>query len=323
MAVSGANRGGRDKPVPPRSDGSWHLEDARKRREQRQATETTSTVPTPGEPEEDFSALALGLADNAMTTDGTPLSQLETRPELDRSDAFGSLNGNALTAEDIMRALEAGEHAGASKRNNRAEDPQGVHPPPKPRAPQGPHRRRVHAHRRRVIACMLGAAVASLLAVEATLGGGTTSQEQRGRSADSRAPTAALIAAATDKFLAMEHAASRSLGTGRPPKTPARRPPRRRHTRARTPSGSASSSTTTSSTSGTSGAVAARQQASPPSTGPPSSSTSSGSSQLPPQTQPHTSPSSNSSSSSSSSSSTPSKAALKSLVTGAGTCSCQ
>jgi hypothetical protein len=319
MAVSGANRGGWDKRVPPRSDGSWHLEDVRRRREQRQAAETTFAVPTPGEPEEDFSSLALSLADNAMTTDGTPLSQLETRSELDGSNALGPLNGNAPTAEEIMRALETGEHAAASKRNNRAGDRHPVHSPPQPRASQGPPPRRLHARRRWVIACTLAAAVAALLAVEVTLGGGTTVREQRGRSADSRtaAPTAGLIAAATDKFLAMEHAAYRSLATGRPPSTRAPRPPRHRNTPARAPSGSTSSTTATSSTSGASEAVDASQQAGPPSPSPSSSSTSTGSSQPPPQTQPHTSPNSNSSPS------TPSKAALKSLVTGAGTCSCQ
>ena len=325
MAVSGDNRGGRDTPVPQRPDGSWHLEDARKRRQERQAAQTTPASPATGQPEEDFSALALSLADNAMTTDGTPLSQLETRQELDGSAAPRGQPRDAPTAEEIMRALEAEQDAAASNGNNGAEDLRAVHSPHQSRTRQGPRRGRLRARRRWVIACTLGPAAASLLAVELTFGGGTTAREQPSRSAAplTAAPTAGLIAAATDKFLAVEHAADRNLGTARPAGTRAPRLPRHRRTpvrpTARPPSGSHSSSATISSTSGTSEAVTTTEQTSQPGSSPSSSSTSYGSSQPPPATQPRTAPTSNSGSSSSS----PSKATLRSLVTGAGTCGCQ
>ena len=324
MAVSDDNRGGKDRPVAQRPDGSWHLEDARKRREQREAAQTAPAPPTTREPEEDFSALALSLADNAMTTDGTPLSQLEARHELDGSAAPGRAARDAPTAEEIMRALEAEQHAAASSKNG-TERPRPMHHQPSAR--RGPHRRRLHALRAWVIACTLGAAVAALLAVELTFGGATTTREQTSRSAASRtpAPTGGLIAAATDTFLAMQHAADRTLSPPRPRSSHAPRP-RGSHARqtlprvsTRAPSGSRSRSVSTSSIGGTSEAVDTTEQASAPSSSAPSTSTSSGSGQGSPATQPHTSPSSNSGSSSTS----PSKATLRSLVTGAGTCGCQ
>ena len=107
----------------------------------------------------------------------------------------------------------------------------------------------------------------------------------RSAASGTAAPTAGLIAAATDRFLAMEHAADRTSvrhdrGVPAPPRpsavasdnTPLR-------VSARPPSGSHSSSTTTSSTSGTSEAVDTAEQASPPSSSSSSSSTSSGSGQ--------------------------------------------
>jgi len=106
MAVVGDNRGGTNRPVAPSPDGSWSFEDARRRREQRQAGQTSSAPPLTGGPEEDLSALALSLADN-LTIDGTPLSQLETHQTRDPSDALEPLTGGAPTAEEIMRALEA------------------------------------------------------------------------------------------------------------------------------------------------------------------------------------------------------------------------
>ena len=75
-----------------------------------------------------------------------------------------------------MRALEAEQHAAASNGNNGAEDLRAVHSPHQPRTRQGPHRRRLRARRRWVIACTLGAAAASLLAVELTFGAGTTAR---------------------------------------------------------------------------------------------------------------------------------------------------
>ena len=322
MAVVGDNRGGNDRPVAQRPDGSWSFEDARRRRDQREAEQTAPAPPTPGEPQEDLSALALSLADN-LTIDGTPLSQLETQQAPDRSAALGHAARDAPTAEDIMRALETEQHAGPPTSTNGAQGAHRGHPPHQPSARKLPHRSRPRI-RPWVTAWTLAAAVAALLAVEFDLGAGTTPRRQPSRSTASRTatPTAALVAAATEEFLATEHAADRNLATARPPSTHTRRPTRHQHTPARSParppSGSRSSSTTTSSTSGISEAGRA-QQASPSSSGPSSSSTSSGSGQPATPAQPHTEPTSNSGSSSS----TPSKAALKSLVTGAGTCSCQ
>jgi len=327
MAVSEDNRGGTDRPVEQRPDGSWHLEDARKRREQRQTAQTTPDPPTTGEPEQDFSALALSLADNAVTTDGTPLSQLDAGEQRDGSDALGLPAGDAPTAEEIMRALETEQHAAAATNNGsrrNAHDPRPVHTPHQPTTWRHPRRRRLHAHRRWVIAGALGAVLATLLAVEVTFGGATTGRERPGHSAASHiaVANAGLIAAATDKFLAVEHAADLSLGRARMRSALATRSPGHRqtsiHPRTRSPSGSASSPTL-SSTSGTSEPVDIAQQTNPSSTGPSSGSTYSGGGQPPPETQSHTAPSSSSGSSSSS----PSKAALRALVTGAGTCGCQ
>jgi len=117
MAVVGDNRGVRDRPVAQRPDGLWSFEDARRRREQRQAMPTAPLPPTSGDPQEDLSALALGLADN-LTVDGTPLSQLEDRQELDDSGASHRPAGTAPSAEEIMRALEAEHHAAAANRND-------------------------------------------------------------------------------------------------------------------------------------------------------------------------------------------------------------
>ena len=82
MAVVGDNRGGSNSRVAQRPDGAWSFEDARRRREQRQAGPTASAHLRSGEAEEDLSALALSLADS-LTIDGTPLSQLDIHQDLD------------------------------------------------------------------------------------------------------------------------------------------------------------------------------------------------------------------------------------------------
>jgi hypothetical protein len=174
-----------------------------------------------------------------------------------------------------------------------------------------------------VIACSLLAAGVVVLAVQFASGTGTN---PRGHSSGAvasgtTAPASGLIEAAMNRFLAVEHAADRTLSPKRPRSTRATRPgrPHPRETPGRISTslaGSPSPRTRTSSTSGTSGAVDIAQQAGPSSASPTSSSTPSGSGQP----QSHTSPSSTNSGSSSSS---PSKAALRSLVTGAGTCGCQ
>jgi hypothetical protein len=329
MAVVGDNRGGTNRPVAPSPDGSWSFEDARRRREQRQAGQTSSAPPPTGGPEEDLSALALSLADN-LTVDGTPLSQLEIHSELDGSDAVGLSSGQAATAEEIMRALETEQQATAAISDNgslrHAHGPRSTQSARRPGTRQGPHHRWLYPPRRWVIPCSVVTAALVVLVIQLASGTGPNPLRQSSRAvaAGTTAATTGLIAAAMNRFLAAEHAADRTLSPKRPRTTRVSRP-RRQHPRpapariSTSPAESPSSSTSTLSSSGTSEAVDTAQQSSPSSSSPSSGSASSGSGQGSPATQPHTSPSSNSGSSSAS----PSKAALRSLVTGAGTCSCQ
>ena len=328
MAVVGDTRGS-DRPVARRPDGSWSFEDARRRREQRQAG---ATVPAPlsgGEPDEDLSALALSLADN-LTVDGTPLSQLEIHRDLDGSHAPERSVGDAPTAEEIMRALETEQHAAATTSANgslrSAHDPRAAHSPQRPSTRWGAHHRGLHPPRPWLIACTLIAAL-GLLVVQLASGTHTDAGGQPGRAVPSgtAAVSGGRIAAAMNRFLAAEHAAdltvSRTRTRSSHPPRPRRPHARQTHLRVSTSSqaGSSAPSTSTASTNGTSASAGTTEQISQSSAGPSSSSTSSGSGQPPPATQSHTSPNSNSGSGSS----TPSKATLRSLVTGAGTCSCQ
>ena len=318
MAVVGDNRGVRDRPVAQRADGSWSFEDARRRRDQRQGGEAAPGRPTTADPEEDLSALALSLADN-LTVDGTPLSALETRQKRDGSDALGLPGGNAPTADEIMRALETEQHAAP---RNGAEDPRRARLAPQPQTRRGGHGRLLRGAPSWVIAGIVSAGVVTALVGQLASGAGTTAPRRQGRALAAGTATAtASLSTATARFLAVEHAADRSLAPARPTSARGTRLSRHRQTPLHTAGrgGSRPSSTTTSSTIGTSEAVDTAQQSSPSSSSQSSGSASSGSGQGSPVTQPHTSPSSNSGSSSS----RPSKAALKSLVTGAGTCSCQ
>lgn len=321
MAVVGDNRGVRDRPVAQRPDGSWSFEDARRRRDQRQGGGSPPGLPTSGDPEEDLSALALSLADN-LTVDGTPLSELETRQKRDGSDARGLPAGNAPTADEIMRALETEQHAAPPTRTNGAEDPRRVHLAPQPGRRRVGHGRWLGGAPSWVIACIVSAGVVTAIVGQLASGAGTTAPRHPDRAlVTGTAATTASLSTATARFLAVEHAADRKLPPARSPRTRAARLSRRRQTSLQTPArrASHSSSTTTSSARGTSEAVDTTQQSSPSSSSPSSGSASSGSGQGSPASQPPTSPSSNSGSSSS----TPSKATLRSLVTGAGTCSCQ
>ena len=142
MAVVGDNRGENDRPVAQSPDGSWSFEDARRRRDQREAEHTTPAPPSPDHPEPDLSALALSLADN-LTIDGTPLSQLETHQGPDTSSALDHAARDAPTAEEIMGALEAEQQAAAPKSHNGAGGPRRVLSPRQPSARQRrPHVRR-------------------------------------------------------------------------------------------------------------------------------------------------------------------------------------
>ena len=319
MAVVGDNRGVRDRPVAQRPDGSWSFEDARRRRDQRQGGEAAPSLRT-GDPAEDLSALALSLADN-LTVDGTPLSELETGQKRDGSDALGLPAGSAPTAEEIMRALETEQHAAPPTSTNGAEDRRRVHLAPEPSTRRGGRGRWLHGAPSWMIACIVSAGIITALVLQLASGAGTTAPRRPDRVlVTGTAATTASLSTATARFLAVEHAAARNLGPARSPRTRAARLSRHRQTSLHPARrASTSSSTTTPSTSGTPEAVDTTQQSTPSSSSPSSGSASSGSGQGSPTTQPHTSPSSNSGSSSS----TPSKATLRSLVTGAGTCSCQ
>jgi hypothetical protein len=319
MAVVGDNRGVRDRPGVQRPDGSWSFEDARRRRDQRQGGETSPGLRT-GDPEEDLSALALSLADN-LTVDGTPLSELETRQKRG-GDALGLPASSAPTAEEIMHALETEQHAASPTSTNGGEDPRRVVSAPQPDTRRGGKGRWLHGAPSWVIACIVSAGIVTALVGQLASGAGTPAPRHPGRAlATGTAATTVSLGTATARFLAVEHAADRNLGPARTPSTRAARLLRHRQTSLHNPPrrASPSSSTTTSSASGTSVAVDTAQQSSPSSSGPSSGSASSGSGQGSPATQPHTAPGSNSGSRSS----TPSKATLRSLVTGAGTCSCQ
>jgi hypothetical protein len=257
-----------------------------------------------------------------MTTDGTPLSQLEVRQQLDGSLAPRGQHRDAPTAEEIMRALEAEQDAAAAATNNGSR-PSGETAPPahwlrKPSTQRGRRGRRLHAARYWVLAGIVSAGVAATVVVQLASGAGTTAPRQPSRAvaAGARALANGLIAAATARFLAVEHAAHGTFSPPRPRSTHTTRTrrlhPRRTplQTSTRPPRGSPSQST--SSTRGTSEAVDTTQQTSAPSSLPPSSSTSSGST---PTASQRTAPSSRSAS--------PSKATLRSLVTGAGTCGCR
>ena len=321
MAVVGDNRGVRDRPVAQRPDGSWSFEDARRRRDQREGGGTAPGPPTTADPEEDLSALALSLADN-LTIDGTPLSELETRQKRDGSDALGLPAGNAPTAEEIMRALETEQHAAPPTSTNGAEHPRRVHLAPQPSTRRGGRGRWLHGAPSWMIACIVSAGIITALVLQLASGAGTTAPRRPDRAlVTGTAATTASLSTATARFLALQHAADRKLLPARSPRHRAARLSRHRQTSRHTPPGRASpsSNTTTSWASGTSEAVDSAQHSSPSSSSPSSGSASSGSGQGSPATQPNTSLSSNSGSSSS----TPSKATLRSLVTGAGTCSCQ
>ena len=114
-----------------------------------------------------------GLADS-LTIDGTPLSQLDVHQDLDGRPPERPTD-DAPTAEEIMRALEAEQHAAAANDNGSlrtAKDPRSAHSPYRPRTQRGPHHRRLHPHRRLTIACSLLAAALVVLAVQLASGTG-------------------------------------------------------------------------------------------------------------------------------------------------------
>ena len=326
MAVVGDNRGERDRPLAQGPDGSWSFEDARRRREQRQAGPTPSMRSTSGKADEDLSALALGLADS-LTFDGTPLSQLDIHQDLDASTAERPAD-DAPTAEEIMRALEAEQRAAKAASDTgslrTAHGPRSARSPHRPSTRRRPRHSRLLRPPRWAIACFLLAAGLGVLAVQLASGTGPNpgGHPTRALASGATTPTSGLIEAAMNSFLGAEHAVDHRLNPPRARTARTSRSRRPHHQLARVPNStsparSPSQSTSTGSTSGASDSTGTTEQISHTSSTPPSSSTSSGSSQPPPTNQSQTAPHSNSSSA------TQSKAALRSLVTGAGSCSCQ
>ena len=238
--------------------------------------------------------------------------------------------GDAPTAEEIMRALEAEQRAARATSDTRsvrtADSPRSARSPHRPSTRRRPHHRRLLPPRRWAIACSLLAAVLGVLAVQLASGTGPNRGGHPSRTVGSgpTAPTGALLAAAMNSFLGAEHAADRRLSPPRARTTRTSRPRRPHHQPARvpdstSPAGSHPQSASTSSATDASDSIGTTERISQSSSSPSSSATSSGSGQSPPTTQSNTAPHSNSSSSSA----TQSKATLRSLVTGAGSCSCQ
>ena len=303
MAVVGDNRGGSNSRVAQRPDGAWSFEDARRRREQRQAGPTASAHLRSGEADEDLSALALGLADS-LTFDGTPLSQLDIHQDLDASTPERPAD-DAPTAEEIMRALEAEQRAAKATSDTgslrTAHGPRSARSPHRP-STRRPHHRRLLPPRRWTIACSLLAAGLGVLAVQLASGTGPNpgGHPTRALASGATAPTSGLIEAAMNSFLGAEHAVDHRLNPPRARTTRTSRPRRPHHQLARVPNStsparSPSQSTSTASTTGASDSTGTTEQISQTSSTPPSSSTPSGSSQPPPTNQSHTAPHSNSS----------------------------
>ena len=278
-----------------------------------------------GESDEDLAAFALGLADS-LTIDGTPLSQLDVYQDLDGRPPERPTD-DAPTAEEIMRALEAEQHAAAANDNGplrTAKDPRSAHSSYRPRTQRGPHHRGLHPRRQLTIACSVLAAALVVLAVQLASGTDPNPGRHPSRAVASGASsrTSALIAAAMNSFLRAEHAAEPGLSPPQSRTTRASRPRQPHHQLARVPNStsparSPSQSRSTASTTGASDSTGTTEQISQSSSAPPSSSAPTASSQPPPTNQSPTAPHSNSTSA------TQSNAALRSLVTGAGNCSCQ
>lgn len=229
-----------------------------------------------------------------------------------------------------MRALEAEQRAARATSDTRsvqtADSPRFARSPHRPSTRRRPHHRRLLPARRWAIACSLLAGALGVLAVQLASG---TAPNRRGHpsravGSSATAPTSAPLAAAMNSFLGAEHAADSRLSPPRARTTPTSWAGRPHHQPARvphstSPAGSHPQSVSTSSATDASDSIGTNERISQSSSSPSSSATSSGSGQSPPTTQSNTAPHSNSSSSSA----TQSKATLRSLVTGAGSCSCQ
>jgi len=121
MSEAGDNREGTRRPFTRRPDGSWPLQDARERREQRDTAPhpAARTAPDPGEDHQ--LAYALGLADSMLTSDGTPCTDQLT-PEQDEVETgavlptLGEPERDQPTAQEIIRTLADDQQATARAR---------------------------------------------------------------------------------------------------------------------------------------------------------------------------------------------------------------
>jgi hypothetical protein len=223
MAVVGDNRGGRQGPVAPGPDGSWPLDDARKRREQRTAAPPTPAPPPTGQPDNDPFGYALNLADNVLTSDGRPCTDeiLAQAGEATSSalaiPAASDPDRPQPIADDILRALQQGDQRPERDANLAAPDRQRSSSQARPA-----HRPR--PRRRLLIACAATAILAAALVVRIAPGTqaparGIVSQRLAGMTTN---PVASLDAAAANAILAVARAADRKLNITAEARRPAR-----------------------------------------------------------------------------------------------------
>ena len=326
MAVVGDNRGVRDRPVAQRPDGSWSFEDARRRRDQRQGGGTAPSLARDRRP-----------GGGPLRARAQPGRQPHHRRHaaLRAGDAPGTRRQRRSRTAGWQRSDRRGDHARARDRAARSS----THRQQRRRGPAAsslgaPTQHAAGSHTVAgcarapswVIACIVSAGVVTALVVELDL--------RRGyhRSAAPRPRSAASgTAAATASLTRLRRPDSSPWSTPRiatsvrHDRRALARPRLSRHRQ--TPS----VHTAARQLDPTRRARPHHRPAAHPKRSIPRNSQAPRAPARPraprrqdqvkdlPATQPHTSPSSNSGSSSSS----PSKATLRSLVTGAGTCSCQ
>jgi hypothetical protein len=174
MSEAGDNREGTRRPFTRRADGSWPLQDARERREQRDTTPHPAATTTTGEPGEDHQlAYALGLADSMLTSDGTPCNQQLT-PEQDEIKTgpllptLGEPERDQPTAHEIIRTLADDQQAAARARHAVADSRPGPSPGPPRSTPtasrRGAARWRVRPLTASVLVAVLAAAIVVAIA---------------------------------------------------------------------------------------------------------------------------------------------------------------
>ena len=234
MAVVGDNRGGRHRSVEQRPDGSWPLDDARQRREQRTAEKPRPAPPPIHEPGEDLCGYALSLADSALTSDGKPFSDEVLAERQNQGSGALAVPSSSdperqPVADELLLAMQTDGHRAtasdqrAPRSAQRSIEQARGHRIPRPRL-------------RLLIACagtavLVGALVAAIDAGTHSPPGSVATQRLAGMTTN---PAASLNTAAADVTLAVVHAADRKLTMPRNTRAKAhRRPPHANHTRSR------------------------------------------------------------------------------------------